>query len=149
MGDLVQMPAEQWLRVRNLGRNSLAEVAEAVSKLGAAIKMPSYPSAAEQPLPEKTVEETPAPALKPTPVEIKPEPVKEDHPEENESRSIPLAELGLPQNAYFALLQRGVETAGDIADLTPFAWKQMKQLKQNEIVAIQAKLKELGLRIKK
>ena len=143
------MPAEQWLRVRNMGRNSLAEVAAAVSKQGAAIKMPSHPSAAEQPLPEKTVEEIPVSMPKPTPVEIKPEPVKENLPEENESRSIPLTELGLPQNAYFALLQRGVQTAGDIADLTPFAWKQMKQLKQSEIVVIQAKLKELGLRIKK
>ena len=83
------------------------------------------------------------------PVKINPEPVKEDLPEENGNRSVPLTELGLPQNAYFALLQRGVQTAGDIADLTPFAWKQMKQLKQSEIVAIQAKLKELGLRIKK
>lgn len=79
----------------------------------------------------------------------KTQPPIEKTQEENESRSIPLAELGLPQNAYFALLQRGVQTAGDIADLTPFAWKQMKQLKQSEIVAIQAKLKELGLRIKK
>lgn len=149
LGDLVHMPAEQWLRVRNLGRNSLAEVAAAVSKQGAAIKMPSYPSAAEQPLPEKTVEAVPVPVPKPTPVEVKPEPVKEDLPEENECRNIPLTELDLPQNAYFALLQRGVQTAGDIADLTPFAWKQMKQLKQSEVVAIQAKLKELGLRIKR
>ena len=71
------------------------------------------------------------------------------NPEDNKNRNIPLADLGLPPNVYFALSRRGDETAGDIADLTPFAWKQIKQLKQHEIVAVQAKLKELGLRIKK
>ena len=50
---------------------------------------------------------------------------------------------------YFALLQSGVETAGDVADLTPFAWKQMKQLKPKDQTLVHAKMKELGLRIKK
>jgi phage FluMu protein gp41 len=55
----------------------------------------------------------------------------------------------LPQYIQFALLQRGVETAGDIADLTPFVWKQMKQLKESDQTLVAEKLKELGLRIKK
>lgn len=147
LGDLVQMPAEQWLRVRNLGRNSLAEVAAAVSKQGAAIKMPSYPSVTEQSQPP--TEPMAIPVNKTVATEEKNQPAIEETQEENENRNVPLQELGFPQHIHFALLQKGAETAGDIADLTPFAWKQMKQLKQSEIVAIQAKLKELGLRIKK
>ena len=55
----------------------------------------------------------------------------------------------MPQHIYFALLKMGVETAGDIADLTPFAWIQMKELKPSDPKLVFAKMKELGFRIKK
>ena len=144
LGDLVNLPGNQWLRIRNMGRNSVAEIAVAVSKLGLSIHSPDY-----KPVEQTPVISTPVPTSQPIVIPEKVNATEDVPEEENENKSIPLTELGLSQNAYFALLQRGVETAGDIADLTPFAWKQMKQLKQSEIVAIQAKLKELGLRIKK
>ena len=147
LGDLVQLSANDWLRVRNLGRTSLAEVAAAVSKLGASIKMPNYPSVTEQPqTPDEPVTTL---VVKPIVAAEKPQQPDEEKLEENENRNIPLQELGLPQHIHFALLQKGVVTAGDIADLTPFAWKQMKQLKPNDQNLVFAKMKELGLRIKK
>ena len=127
-----------------MGRNSVAEIAVAVSKLGLSIHSPDY-----KPVEQTPVISTPVPTSQPIVIPEKVNATEDMSEEENENKSIPLTELGLPQNAYFALLQRGVQTAGDIADLTPFAWKQMKQLKQSEVVAIQTKLKELGLRIKK
>ena len=94
-------------------------------------------------------ETTVTPAVKLPAVEEKAQPPIVEPQAENENRNIPLQELGLPQHIHFALLQKGVVTAGDIADLTPFAWKQMKQLKPNDQNLVFAKMKELGLRIKK
>lgn len=149
--ELVNLPGEQWLRIRNMGRSGVAEIAAAVSKLGLSIKSPDDKTAEQVPRPDP-VAPAPTVASKPAPVSEKEDTVVGEIQENQnigKNRMIPLAELGLPQNVYFALLQRGVETAGDIADLTPFAWKQMKQLKQNDMIDICQKLKDLGLRIKK
>lgn len=148
VGDLVNMPHDQWLRIRNMGMNSVAEIAVAVSKLGLSIKSPYYQSK-EQPHVTETVRIDPVPEVKQVPLEDKKELIAEKPKKFPSNRDVLLPDLHLPQNAHFALLQRGVETAGDIADLTPFAWKQMKQLKPSDIAAISAKMKELGLRIKK
>lgn len=147
VGDLVKMSSSDWLRIRNLDRNSLAEVAVAVSNLGLVIEIPHYPSVAEKPI--VPIIEVPSSAGKHFVVEEKTQPVAEKKQEKNRNRNISLPELGFPQHVYFALLQRGVQTAGDIADLTPFAWKQMKQLKPSDQALIVAKMKELGLHIKK
>lgn len=148
VGDLIKLPGDQWLRIRNMGKNSVAEIAVAVSKLGLAIKSPDY-RVAEQIPPSTSVESTPMLVATPAPVAEKIKSVAEETQEENDNRNIPLSELGFPQHIYFALLQSGVETAGDVADLTPFAWKQMKQLKPKDQTLVHAKMKELGLRIKK
>lgn len=153
-GDIQAITPEQWWKIRNMGKNSREEIIAAMHRLGLEVQPPAAERAPVQMV-------TPVPGAEPTPVISVPVPVSQSVvsreykdtdevvPEENENKSVPLAELGLPQNAYFALLQRGVETAGDIAELTPFAWKQMKQLKQSDIALITQKLKELGLRIKK
>ena len=99
--------------------------------------------------PQTPDEPVTTPVVKPIVAAEKPQQPAEEKLEENENRNIPLQELGLPQHIHFALLQKGVVTAGDIADLTPFAWKQMKQLKPNDQNLVFAKMKELGLRIKK
>lgn len=153
-GDIQAITPEQWWKIRNMGKNSREEIIAAMHRLGLEVQPPAAERAPVQMV-------TPVPGAEPTPVISVPVPVSQSvvsHenkdtdevvPEKNENKSIPLTELGLPQNAYFVLLQRGVETAGDIAELTPFAWKQMKQLKQSDIAIITQKLKELGLRIKK
>ena len=143
MGDLVNMPGDDWLRVRNLGRNILEEIAAAVSNLGLAINMPSRPDTIERA--DTSTLHIPIPKDKPVTTFEEPYPVVVI----NKNLETPLLELDLPQYIQFALLQRGVETAGDIADLTPFVWKQMKQLKQSDQTLVAEKLKELGLRIKK
>ena len=147
VGDLVKMPGDDWLRVRNLGRNMLEEIATAVSNLGLAINMPSRPDTIERT--NASTGQVLLPEDKPNTAFEEQHPVVEKVRAINKNREIPLLELGLPQHIQFALLQRGVETAGDIADLTPFVWKQMKQLKQNDQTLVAEKLKELGLRIKK
>ena len=143
VGDLVKMPGDDWLRVRNLGRSILEEIAAAVSNLGLAINMPSRPDAIKRT--DKSTDYAPISEDKPVTTFEEPYPVGVI----NKNRETPLLELGLPQHIQFALLQRGVETAGDIADLTPFVWKQMKQLKESDQTLVAEKLKELGLRIKK
>jgi DNA-directed RNA polymerase alpha subunit len=145
-GDIQEISSEQWWTIRNLGKKSMDEIVCKMQRLGLEMHMPSRSNQNSSAVP---IVQKQASVDKPVAMDEKTQPPIEKTQEENESRSVPLAELGLPQNAYFSLLQRGVQTAGDIVDLTPFAWKQMKQLKQSEVVAIQAKLKELGLRIKK
>ena len=147
VGDLVKMPGDDWLRVRNLGRSILEEIAVAVSNLGLAINMPSRPDTIERT--DTSTVQAPIPEDKPVTTFEEPHPVVEKVRAINKNRETPLLELGLPQHIQFAFLQRGVETAGDIADLTPFVWKQMKQLKQSDQTLVAEKLKELGLRIKK
>lgn len=148
VGDLVNLPGDQWLSIRNMGKSNVAEIAVAVSKLGLAIRSPYYKPGAKPPMP-KTAVQSPIPASILQPTTNKKEPKIDKAQENTANRNIPLAKLGLPQHIHLALLQRGVATAGDIAELTPFAWKQMKQLKQSDIAIITQKLKELGLRIKK
>ena len=148
VGDLTNLPSDQWLHIRNMGRNSLAEIESAVLKLGLSIQNP-YSQTKDQEIIAEVIRNEPIPEPKSTLPEEKKEFVTEEPKRLSTNRGVLLADLDLPQNARFALLQRGVETAGDIADLTPFAWKQMKQLKPGDISAIEAKMKELGLRIKK
>lgn len=144
VGDLVNLPGEQWLRICNMGKSSVAEIAVAVSKLGLAIKSRDYKAPGQAPSPA-AAEPIPASIPKAAPAAEKATPIAE----ENENRRIPLSALNLPQHIYLALLQKGVETAGDISELTPFAWKQMKQLKASDQALVFAKMKELGLRIRK
>lgn len=146
--DLVELPADQWLSIRNMSRGCIEEIAAAVSEIGFTINAPQRQNEIKE-LEKPVARPEPAPVRNPGPVKAEQISAHQETTKLPPNRDISLSELNLPQNAYFTLLQRGVETAGDIADLTPFMWKQMTKLKNSDLIAISEKMKELGLRIRK
>ena len=64
---------------------------------------------------------------------------------EDDIRATPVVDMGFSSGALLALLNLGISTAGDIANLTPFKLKQLSKLQMEEV---KQKMQGLQLRIK-
>lgn len=154
-GQLADMTVERILRIRNLNHAGINEIAERLASMGLPFSKPDFSTEKlnvitdEVPMNLAQLAEEDSVSMcgeEPCHGEVThlTTAVSVEDPEDD-IRATPVVDMGFSSGALLALLNLGISTAGDIANLTPFKLKQLSKLQMEEV---KQKMQGLQLRIK-
>ena len=154
-GQLADMTVERILRIRNLNHAGINEIAERMASMGLPFHKPDFSTEKPKEITDEVTihlarptEEDPVSMCGEEPChgEVTHLPAAESVADpEDDIRATPVVDMGFSSGALLALLNLGISTAGDIANLTPFKLKQLSKLQMEEV---KQKMQGLQLRIK-